>query len=234
MPPLSPRSSTRVGTQRWHPSPPTPRAAASGASTRASCASSRCRPRPLPAGRSWRVAARAPPPTKTSSPTCSTSMPPIAVRSTAPPRILSEHLETPAEPLALLLSAEATAAPAAVAARAARALLDLPEVSADAPPWLTPHQRPAAERLTAIIARHGGALLADAVGLGKSYVALAVARMLGDAFTLVVPAVLADQWRALESRLAFEAPILTHESLSRPPRSAPVRLCPPPLFLVDE
>src|SRR3989442_669526 len=187
MPPRSPRSSTRVGTRRWHPSPPTPREAASGASTRASSATSLCRPRHLQAGRIWRVAARAPLPTTTSSPTCSTSMPPIAVRSTAPPRILSEHLETPAEPLALLLSAEATAAPAAVAARAARALLDLPEVPADAPPWLTPHQRPAAERLTAIIARHGGAVLADAVGLGKSYVALAVARVLCDPFTLVVP-----------------------------------------------
>jgi len=156
------------------------------------------------------------------------------MHSIAPPRILSEHLETPAEPLALLLSAEATAAPAAVAARAARALLDLPEVPAEAPPWLTPHQRPAAERLTAIIARHSGAVLADAVGLGKSYVALAVARMLGDPFTLVVPAVLVDQWRALLGRLDFEAPILTHESLSRPPLSAPVRPCPPPLFLVDE
>ena len=150
-----------------------------------------------------------------------------------PPRILSEHLETPAEPLALLLKAEATAAPAAVAARAARALLDLPEVPADAPPWLTPHQRPAAQRLTAIIARHGGAVLADAVGLGKSYVALAVARMLGEALTLVVPAVLVDQWRALLGRLGFEAPILTHESLSRPPLSVLVRPC-PPLFLVDE
>ena len=164
-------------------------------------------------------------------------MPPTAVRSTVPPpppRILSEHLETPAEPLALLLGAQASAAPAAVAARAARALLDLPEVPADPPPWLTPHQRPAAERLTAVIARHGGAVLADAVGLGKSYVALAVARMLGDPFTLVVPGVLVDQWRGLLHRLDLEAPIMTHESLSRPTLSAPVRLRPTPLFLVDE
>ena len=151
-----------------------------------------------------------------------------------PPRILSEHLETPAEPLALLLGAEAAAAPAAVAARAARALLDLPEVPAGPPPWLTPHQGPAAQRLTAIIARYGGAVLADAVGLGKSYVALAVARMLGQAFTLVVPAVLVDQWRALLERLQMGGPILTHESLSRPSPSVSVRLRPPPLFLIDE
>src|SRR5256885_3471652 len=99
---------------------------------------------------------------------------PTAVCSPASPRILSEHLETPAEPLALLLGAQASAAPAAVAARAARALLDLPEVPADPPPWLTPHQRPAAERLTAVIARHGGAGLADAVALRQSCVAPAV------------------------------------------------------------
>src|SRR3989442_6107721 len=93
-----------------------------------------------------------------------------AVRLLALPRILSEHLETPAEPLALLLGAQAAAAPAAVAARAARALLDLPEVPADPPPWLTPHQRPAAERLTAIVPRYGGGGLADAAGLGNAYV----------------------------------------------------------------
>ena len=162
-------------------------------------------------------------------------MPPTAVRSTVPPpppRILSEHLETPAEPLALLLGAEASAAPTAVAARAARALLDLPEVPGDPPPWLTPHQRPAAERLTAIIARYGGAVLADAVGLGKSYVALAVARMLGDPFTLVVPSVLTCQWRALLHRFAIDAPILSHESLSRPTVRPSGR--PTPLVVVDE
>src|SRR6266536_2632013 len=160
---------------------------------------------------------------------------PTAVHSPVsppPPRILSEHLETPAEPLALLLGTETAAAPAAVAARAARALLDLPEIPAGAPPWLAPHQAPAARRLTAIIARYGGAVLADAVGLGKSYVALAVARMLGGPFTLVVPAVLVDQWRALLHRLDIGARIITHESLSRPT----VRLSdsPTPLFLIDE
>ncbi len=162
-------------------------------------------------------------------------MPSTAVRSIVPPpppRILSEHLATPAEPLALLLGAQATAAPAAVAARAARALLDLPEVPADPPPWLTPHQRPAAERLTAIVARYGGAVLADAVGLGKSYVALAVARMLGEAFTLVVPAVLTDQWRALLHRLDIDARIVSHESLSRP--TVKRSDSPTPLVVIDE
>jgi superfamily II DNA or RNA helicase len=151
-----------------------------------------------------------------------------------PPRVLAEHLESPAEPLALLLDATRPAAettPAAVAARAARALLDLPEVPAQPPEWLAPHQRPAAQRLTAILARYGGAVLADAVGLGKSHVALAVARMLGDPFTLVVPAVLVDQWRELLRRLEFAAPIVTHEGLSRPTVRQSDR---PTLVLVDE
>lgn len=80
--------------------------------------------------------------------------------------------------------------------------------------WLAPHQVPAARRLRAILARHGGALLADAVGLGKSYVALAVALAEHDRFTFVVPAVLVPQWRRLLARFDVDAPIITHESLS--------------------
>src|SRR5207245_747031 len=90
----------------------------------------------------------------------------------------------------------------------------LPLPPANPTPWPPPHQGPAAERLTAILGRHGGALLADAVGLGKSYVALAVALALSEPFALVVPAVLVDQWRALSERYNSHAPIITHESLS--------------------
>src|SRR5205814_224022 len=79
------------------------------------------------------------------------------------------------------------------------------------------------------------ALLADAVGLGKSYVSLAVALALSEPFALVVPAVLVDQWRGLLERYGSGAPIITHESLSLnrcrplPPSTAPCRL-----FVVDE
>ena len=41
---------------------------------------------------------------------------------------------------------------------------------------LLPHQVAGAARLRTILQRHGGALLADEVGLGKTYTALAVAR----------------------------------------------------------
>src|SRR5207247_1364468 len=105
----------------------------------------------------------------------------------------------------------------------ARVVRELP-VPADAAAWAALSVRgrarasadtaPAVARLRAILARYGGALLADAVGLGKSYVALAVALGTGEPFALVVPAVLVPQWRSLLARHDSRAPILTHESLS--------------------
>lgn len=129
------------------------------------------------------------------------------------------------------------ASPRAVVSAAARALLDgtalaLPPVAW--PSWLAPHQIPAANRLTAIIARHGGALLADEVGLGKSYIALAVALARNEPFALVVPAVLLPQWRGLLGRFGVhDTPIITHESLSL---STVTRSNSPtvPLLVVDE
>lgn len=159
------------------------------------------------------------------------------------PRILSEHLAPLSEPLACLLApgagagAGAVAAPAAVAALGARTLLDLPSSEEIGkrrwPGWLAPHQVPAAERLAAILAKHRGALLADAVGLGKSYVALAVALARREPFALVVPAVLASQWRGLLKEHGAEAPIITHEWLSRATVGLSDRLN-VRLFLVDE
>jgi superfamily II DNA or RNA helicase len=156
----------------------------------------------------------------------------------ASPRILSEDLVPVPEPLAEALRPGTEGAPRAVAARAARALLDggatAPAPTAW-PAWLAPHQITAAARVAAILARHGGVLLADAVGLGKSYVALAVALARAEPFALVVPAVLVPQWRALLERFDVAAPIITHESLSGqhyrplPPHTAPSRL-----FVIDE
>jgi superfamily II DNA or RNA helicase len=134
------------------------------------------------------------------------------------PRILSEDLVPVTELLAVALEPAGEASPRAVAGAAARALLDeCPVAPFPWPSWLAPHQIPAANRLTAIIARHGGALLADEVGLGKSYIALAVALARKEPFVLVVPAVLVPQWRALLGRFdVHDARIITHESLSLP------------------
>ena len=146
-------------------------------------------------------------------------MRPTAARWSRWPRILAEDLRPLAEPpLAALLAPGAAADASSVARTAALALLDLPDEDPVAvASWLTPHQRPAARRLLAILRRHGGAILADAVGLGKSYVALAVAQALDVPSAIIVPAVLAAQWRGLLERLGIRAPLLTHERLSRGP-----------------
>jgi len=153
------------------------------------------------------------------------------------PRILSEQLVPVPEPLAVSLAPGTEASPREVAGNAARALLDGSSLQETTwPAWLAPHQIPAAERLTSILARHGGALLADAVGLGKSYVALAVALARQEPFALVVPAVLVSQWRDLLSRFGqHEVPIITHESLSKHPyRLLPSSTVSYRLFVVDE
>src|SRR5204862_44712 len=195
-----------------------------------------------PSGRSSRGAGSAASPPTISLPTRSNSMLPIAARW---PRILSEQLVPVAEPLTVALAPEraSEAPPQGVVASAARALLDGPAVAPSAttwPAWLAPHQVPAAERLNAIIARHGGALLADEVGLGKSYVALAVALARQEPFVLVVPAVLVAQWRALLDRFGVqEAPIITHERLSVSARQVGAQHAAPlhphaGLFVIDE
>ena len=60
---------------------------------------------------------------------------------------------------------------------------------------LMPHQRHAAARLRRILQQHGGALLADDVGLGKTFTALAVARHYAHVHILA-PAGLLPMWQA--------------------------------------
>src|SRR5690349_14967551 len=211
------RSSTPAGSPRWHACMRIPRGATFGASMLASYGDCRSPAATWPRGAASPSRGAAMRPMMGPSPISSSSTRRIAVLST--PRILSEHLAPLSEPLACLLTpgagagagaGGALAPPAAVAALGARALLDLPAVEDPGrrtwPDWLAPHQVAAAERLTGIIAHYHGALLADAVGLGKSYVALAVALALGEPFALVVPAVLVPQWNALLARYGARAP----------------------------
>lgn len=96
------------------------------------------------------------------------------------------------------------------------------------PAWLLPHQTAAARRLAAALDIFGGALLADAVGLGKSYVALALATRYPN-LTLVVPAALRTQWTTLAANRGIHVRLVTHEALSRQ-----VRVPPAALLVVDE
>lgn len=74
----------------------------------------------------------------------------------------------------------------------------------------------------------GGALLADVVGLGKTYVALAIATRYRSAVA-AVPAVLRPQWEATAHSLGVPVTLHSHESLSR-------GSCLPPadLIIIDE
>jgi superfamily II DNA or RNA helicase len=84
-------------------------------------------------------------------------------------------------------------------------------------PDLAPHQRAAVARALALIARYGGAILADDVGLGKSYVAASVAAVFQgrrNAVEIVVPASLVAQWRETLRDFSVEARIITHEALA--------------------
>lgn len=116
------------------------------------------------------------------------------------------------------------ASPSAVRAAIAHCILGAPHATppgADRAPaarlgavTLHPHQLDAVHRLRALLADAGGALLADTVGLGKTYVALALAR--GARRPLVVaPASLRDMWRRAMQAADVHAPLLTFEALSR-------------------
>lgn len=98
---------------------------------------------------------------------------------------------------------------------------------------LAPHQRDAVERVLALLDRYGGAILADDVGLGKSFVAAAVARASGEHETeLIVPAPLVAQWRETARAFGVEARLLTHDALAGDPFvSDPARRR---LVIVDE
>jgi len=82
---------------------------------------------------------------------------------------------------------------------------------------LRAHQRSAVVRVQRSIEEFGGALLADEVGLGKTYVALAVmARMPSAARACVVaPAALREMWAGAMRRAGVRAEFVSVEALSR-------------------
>ena len=90
--------------------------------------------------------------------------------------------------------------------------------SADEPPeWLLPTQRESFARALAALRRHGTACVADPVGSGKTYVALAVASVWNRSrpTACLVPAILVEQWAAVAGRLGVPVDLHTHERMSR-------------------
>lgn len=131
------------------------------------------------------------------------------------------------EPLAEWLRPGPVAAPERVAAALARALL--PPEAADQPPqWLRADQRLSFARALAAVRRYGGALLADGVGTGKTFIGLAVAAAVepGKPIHVLAPAALLPQWRKAASAAGVEILPHSHETLSRGraplPRAGPL------------
>lgn len=81
---------------------------------------------------------------------------------------------------------------------------------------LAEHQREAADRAEELLRTRGGVLLADEVGLGKSFVAAEVMRRFGDG-ELIVPAALVMQWRETLAEFELDARIFTHDGIVSDP-----------------
>jgi superfamily II DNA or RNA helicase len=94
---------------------------------------------------------------------------------------------------------------------------------------LQPHQQLAVSRVAQMMARHGGCLLADDVGRGKTYVALAVARRWTRPL-VVLPASLRTTWQLAMRRAGSDCTMITHEALSR----GSLPSCEPDVVIVDE
>ena len=87
-------------------------------------------------------------------------------------------------------------------------------------PDLATHQRTAVTRALSLIGQYGGAILADEVGLGKSFVAAGVAAELqrrGCDVEMIVPASLIVQWRETLRDFGVDARIVTHDALAGDP-----------------
>ena len=120
--------------------------------------------------------------------------------------------------------------PAEVRRRIAHAYLDSPAIMAtQGRVQLAPHQVEAASRVMTLLAQFGGAVLADATGLGKTFVALAVAR-LHQPTLIVAPAALRGMWRDSLGRTGVTAAVESYEALSRGDRLS----TPPALLVLDE
>lgn len=81
---------------------------------------------------------------------------------------------------------------------------------------LRPHQQSALDRVRHAITEYGGALLADDVGLGKTFVAVALIRDVRHAL-VVAPAALRDMWCDALRRGGTAAQVVSYDALSRGP-----------------
>jgi len=123
-------------------------------------------------------------------------------------------LQTVREPIRWLTTLGSAGNPEEIAGAVKRAMAGAVDHNWDPPAWLYEHQRIGAKRIAGRLNAFGCAILADAVGLGKTYTALAMATRYRKV-TVVTPAILMSQWSAVKTQLGIEAHLVSHESLSR-------------------
>ncbi len=129
---------------------------------------------------------------------------------------MAEALTPVPDPLEMVL-VPGPAAPAELVCRALARSVAPRERDVAAPRWLQPEQVAPYRRALAALERYGGAMLADPVGSGKTWIALAVAAALdpGGTTVAVVPAALVGQWRATAVEIGVAITVHSHEALSR-------------------
>lgn len=115
---------------------------------------------------------------------------------------------TSCAPAELLARARALVADAVIGAEDAMEALPLGDVR------LRSGQRDAVRRVRRLLERHGGAILADHVGAGKTFVALAVARRYENV-VVAAPAALRDMWDTALRQTTLAARFVSYEQLSR-------------------
>ena len=131
------------------------------------------------------------------------------------PSIIAEALVEVPDALLTILRPGPLAPPAHIAAYLARSLGPV-ESPIKPPSWLLTCQQPSFRRVLAAIGRYRGALLADPVGSGKTFIALAVAAQLNQTTTAcLVPASLVSQWHATAERVGVSVELCSHEQVSR-------------------
>ncbi len=140
------------------------------------------------------------------------------------PSIVAEALTSVPDPLLTALRLGPLTSSRRVAASIARSLLPAQD-NCVAPAWLLPEQRLSFEMTLAAIRRYRGALLADPVGSGKTYIALAVAAALNPRRPTVclAPASLLEQWAETARRVQLPVQLCSHQQASLghlPPHSA--------------
>jgi superfamily II DNA or RNA helicase len=137
------------------------------------------------------------------------------VRWETAPTIIAEALVAVPDALLTALRPGAPASGAVVAAQLARSL-GPQEHPAHPPAWLLPSQKLSFRRVLAAIDRYRGALLADPVGSGKTFIALAAAAEANHGSTVcLVPATLMSQWQAAAARVGVAVTLCSHERVSR-------------------